>query len=187
MKTVLAATLALGIAAPAAAAPRPKTNTGAWTMSGVTDGAPSCALTFVGKADGGKVETSAACVQAFPRLRDATAWAIMGGGKTISLLNPARQRIYRFERTGDGAFATAANRAGDIFLLTKGPPAKALSARERMSGAWSVTGAGGKPRCAYVSKSNAAGTKGTLTLGAEPHLPEGLESSRMGRVDADGR
>lgn len=179
MKTVLAAALALCLAATAHAAPTPEAKklVGTWTLSGASEGGGSCSLKFnAEQAIGGwGLDVPAACARAFPRMKDAAAWTVYSGGH-IGVINPLRQRIYRFEKTGDGDYVTATNRDGEQFVLSKGPAAKELTPQQRMSGGWSVTGLGGKPRCAYTSKSNTAGTEGTLTAKPSPTCPSGWKS-----------
>lgn len=182
MKIVLATaiTLALGALGTSATAATPaevKKLAGAWTMAGASEGQGSCSLKFSAQpAIGGwGVDVPPACVKAFPRLKDAAAWTLYEDGQ-IGLINPLRNRIYRFEKTSDGDYITAPNRSGDQFVLSKGPAAKAMTPQERMSGGWSVTGVGGKPRCAYASKSNTAGTEGTLTAKPSPTCPANWKS-----------
>ncbi len=179
MKPALLAALILGLASPALAAPpsAAKTLAGDWTMAGASDGADSCTLTLSSKAarGGWGLNAPKACVRAFPRLKGAAAWTIYDD-KAIGVVDGNGARIYKFAKTKDGDYMTAPNRDGDQFVLSKGPPAKALTPKERMSGGWSVTGVGGKPRCAYASKSNAAGTKGELVAMPSPTCPRGWKA-----------
>ena len=178
MKSLLAAALCLALAAPAlalAAAPSAaKTLAGSWTMGG--DG-ESCTLKLTAKTTSGGWDLDApkACGKAFPRLKDAAAWTRYDD-KSIGILDPQGRRIYKFARSGDGDYITAANKNGDRFTLSKGPSAKELTPKERMSGGWSVTGQDGKPRCAFTSKSNVAGTKGTLAARPSPSCPRHWKS-----------
>lgn len=170
MKIPLAAALIAALATTAwAATPDTKKMAGSWTLSGASEGEGSCSLKLTSdKAAGGwSVDVPAACVKAFPRLKEAAAWTLYDGGD-IGLINTARNRIYKFGKVSGGDYMTAPNKDGVQLVLSKGAPAKELTPQQRMSGGWSVTGLGGKPRCAYTSKSNAAGTQGTLSAKPSP-------------------
>jgi hypothetical protein len=189
MKTAVTVALAIGLATPALAAtsPEAKKLAGAWTMSAASEGGGSCKLKLGSDAAAGGwgLAVPPACAKAFPRLKDAAAWTLYDG-KAIGILNPTRQRIYRFEKTGDGDYVTARNRDGDQFVLAKGPSAKELTPQQRMSGGWSVAGLGGKPRCAYTSKANKAGTEGTLVAKASPTCPANWKSVGWARWNQKG-
>jgi len=168
MKYLVAAALLLTCVNPALSAPGSDAtkNAGAWTMAGASEGQGACTLKFTAKeAIGGwALDVPAACVKAFTRMQEAAAWTLYDGGKAIGLINPLRQRIYRFEKTADGDYVTAPNKDGEQFVLSKGPPPKELSPQERMSGGWSLTALGGKPRCGFTSTSNQAVTQGALAM-----------------------
>ena len=158
-----------------------KTAAGSWSLSG---GSKACSVKLNDKK--ASIDVPAACLKAYPRLKDARSWKV-ADGPAIEILNPGRQRIYRFEKGSDGAFTTAANRDGDVFTLARGAAskdapdtadgskaakadaaklakAKAMTPKERMSGGWSLTAEDGGAACHFTSTSNTAGTEGKLSV-----------------------
>jgi hypothetical protein len=117
------------------------------------------------------VDPSSGCSREFPRLKTAAAWAVTDAGKAIEINDGQQRRIYRFEKADRSQFITAPNKDDRQFVLSRGEAATEPSHRESMSGAWSVTGENGKPRCAFTSKANKTGTEGTLTEKPSPGCP----------------
>jgi hypothetical protein len=64
----------------------------------------------------------------------------------------------------DDAYITAEDSHGLQLVLSKGGGDRELSAQQRMSGGWSITGIGGQPRCSFTSRAAASGKAGTLTI-----------------------
>jgi hypothetical protein len=228
MKTVLITALAASLAVPgvslaahrhqarhvAAKAParhrqpplEAKQLAGAWTMTGDARASASCSLKLSDKkvSGGWDLDLSSGCVKAYPRLKDAKAWTIYPDGPALGILNRSRQRIYRFEKTGDRAFVTAPNRDGDQFTLARGAAArddsdrerkvKAMTPKERMSGGWSLTAEGGASPCHFTSRSNTAGTEGKLTVKPGcarmfrlPYAAWTQKHNRLDLLDAKGK
>jgi hypothetical protein len=167
MKLLAAALLVVACGAPAVAASAdfdPRSLAGTWSLSGSHEGDAACTVKFTteGTIGGWVVKVPAACVRAFPKVREANAWTVYPDG-AIGFADSMRHSLVKFEPVPD-AYVSAEDARGVQLVLSKGGPAKPLSGGARMSGGWSVTGVGGEPRCSFTSKAAPSAKAGTLMM-----------------------
>ncbi len=203
MKHYMAAALVLVLVAPVLAEPSytpppaAVQHAGVYTLSGASEGQPSCPVKLnTGGAIGGwQVAIGKSCRKKF-HLQDAAAWTVYPDG-AIGFINPIRKVILKLEATSDGDYLSKPDARGFQAVLTHGDARKQkpLTPSQRMSGAWSLRGLGGTPRCAFTLTSDAAGGAGTLALkpGCAPQWAKKdwaswtLRKSRLTLADRKGK
>jgi len=164
---VLAAALP-GSASFAADAPLPwaKPLAGAWTLSGVTDGAPFCRLDLgtQGAIGGASIDISATCRRNFP-LEEVAAWTLRADA--IALIDPLRKTVLSFRRLPDGAYS-ATLPDGEQVALDKGAPQKPKSRQALLDGTFSLSGPDNRDACGFVVSARSAAAGRLEQAGACP-------------------
>lgn len=158
----LAAALAVAVGLPAAAHDAPKDYAGAWTLSGVSEGAEVCTLTFTSEpAIGGwGLQLADDCQGKFDLSEDIAAWTVYPDG-AIGFIDPLRHALLRFEPSGIGGYV-AQPAKGEPISLDRANTAPELTEQDRMTGTWTLTELGGTPTCTLVVTSATDGMTGTL-------------------------
>jgi hypothetical protein len=132
---------------------------GAWTLSGVTDGAPVCRLDLgtAGAIGGAAIAVSATCRRNFP-LEEVAAWTLRDNG--IALIDPLRKTVLSFRRLPDGAYsATLPN--GEGLALERGAPRKPKSRQALLDGTFTLSGPDNRAPCGFSVSARTA-TAGSL-------------------------
>ena len=156
-----ALTLLLGLPIQAAEPPLPWTKpfTGAWTLSGLTDGAPYCRLMLgdQGVIGGANLDVSATCRRNFP-LEDVAAWTLRD--RSIVLIDALRQAVLTFQPAADGSFrATLPGGVG--ISLDRGAPAAPKSRKDLLDGTFTLSGPNNAAPCGFAVEALSA-NDGTL-------------------------
>ncbi|MGA0600237.1 AprI/Inh family metalloprotease inhibitor [Caulobacter sp. KR2-114] len=137
---------------------------GLWRLSEV-GGKIGCTLTLTGAPapSGWEVKAPLACRGAFPPLKEVTAWMVDADG-AIALTDSEGRRIVAFPNS-TGAAAEAKAPDGKTWRLEAAGPARALTSRERMSGPFRLSGAGGASLCELTLRADIFGRAGWVTPG----------------------
>ena len=167
MRVILASLFAALAAGSAAAAEWPDTPAqlaGVWTIDGVTEGTSSCVFTMGAEEHlgGWTVNFPTRCKDAFA-MKDVIAWRVDPADGAIVFVGAQRQELIRFSRTADGAYvANPEGRPG--MVISRGDPAtrQPPSPQQAMTGAWKLSGLGGRPLCVFDLTSDEKGRNGKL-------------------------
>lgn len=160
----LGAVLLAALALPAVAREAPKDYAGKWTLSGVSEGDAACTLTLTSEqAIGGwAVDLPRDCVDKFAVAEDAAAWTLVPGG-AIAFIDPLRHVVLKFDPTAIGGYV--AHPAGaEPIALDRARVDVALTERQRMTGAWTLTALGGAPTCRLKLTATTNGLKGGIQM-----------------------
>lgn len=155
-----AAIAAAGI--PASPPDSPRGAVGDWRLSDVS-GKLACTLTLSGERgrSGFVVRAPLACRRGFPLLKDLAAWSLDPQG-AIVFSDPAQRRIAVFSPQ-PGAPFEAKITEGKVWRLEPSRATRLQSPRERMTGAFRLSGPGGAVLCDLQLTANLFGTAGAVT------------------------
>lgn len=159
----LGAALMAALALPALAHEIPKDYAGAWTLSGVSEGADSCAVTLTdeGAIGGWGVTLADDCAGKFDLSEDIAAWTVYPNG-AIGFIDPLRHVLLKFEPSELGGYVAQPARGEPLSLDRAAAGNDELTEQQRMGGTWALTSLGGTPTCALALTSRADGMGGTL-------------------------
>lgn len=137
---------------------------GAWTLSGVTDGAPYCQLTLGGEGviGGASIEVSATCRRNFP-LEDVAGWSLRGD--QLVLIDGLRKAQLSFSPAGSGSY-TAKLPNGEVVSLERGRPPAPKSPKALLDGTFTLSGPDNAAACGF-SVTAASGVAGKLEQAGE--------------------
>lgn len=164
---LLAATLVLAAAATPTLAGDPapawaKPYLGTWTLSGASEGGAVCGFDVLptGAVGGVGVRMWASCRQNLP-VEDVAAFTVADNGKELRLIDPLRKTVIAFRKTGDGDWMATEEVDNEGLVLMKGDPGFGdVSAKDRRTGTFLVSGPNGAHSCGYEMSSNASGSAG---------------------------
>jgi hypothetical protein len=166
---LLAAAVTAPMPAPVAARVEPgqasaRATVGPWRLSEV-GGKIGCTLTLTGApaTAGWEVKAPLACRGAFPPLKEVTAWTLDAEG-ALALTDSEGRRIVAFATGASGPLEAKAP-DGKTWRLELAGPARALTSRERMSGPFRLSGAGGTTLCEMTLRADIFGRDGWVTPG----------------------
>ncbi len=127
---------------------------GVWTLAGVTEGAPYCALTFgtEGVVGGASIDVSATCRRNFP-MEEVAAWTLRGD--TIALIDPLRQTVIAFVHQQDGSYSATIS-DGETVTLDKGAPDAPASRKELLDGSFALSGPNNTSPCGFSVSARTA-------------------------------
>jgi hypothetical protein len=185
---LIALVLFAGVADAQAPAPSEaaKGMAGAWEISNAARD-KTCPVTFkLDAATGGfKLELDAACVTAFPQLRDVVVWA-MGPNDAVRLFDSkgtimldfmeVEAHMYEAERKGEGLF----------FMRTQAAIQAATITADQLFGEWTLLKEFEKPLCKLTLSNAAAGGENnyklTVKAGCDASIADvGLTTWRLDR------
>lgn len=160
---------ATGISAASAAEPTlawTRSYAGAWTLSGVTEGAPYCELSLgaEGAIGGASIKVSATCRRNFP-LEKVAAWTLRGDD--VVLIDSLRKAVLAFSRT-DGGFYAARLPSGEVVSLERGGPNRPKSRKELLDGTFTLSGPNNAAPCGFSVSAESANTGDLEQVGACP-------------------
>lgn len=165
MKPLAVLALAMLLASPALAQEGPARLRGSYILSGVSEGTDVCKvrLTSQPAIGGWSLDVGKDCYAKFGLSRDIAAWNLYPDG-AVGFIDPLRKPLLKFVPSEIGGYV--AERPGEeaLSLARDAGASKPLSAQQRMSGGWSLTGLGGQPACGFTSKATASGKAGTLKM-----------------------
>lgn len=161
----LAALVAFTITLPANAAPlkAPGDYAGAWTISGLSEGADVCTINLgdEGAIGGWTLDVPMDCVDKFGLSGDIAAWTVYPDG-AIGFIDPLRKLKLKFEPSEIGGYVATPNEGPGLSLDRFVPGGdKELSEQERMGGRWALMSMG-DTLCAWNSTPSQDGMKGGL-------------------------
>lgn len=167
----LLAALFAALALPAAALEAPKDYAGKWTLSGISEGDAACTLILTAKPviGGWGVDAPKDCIDRFAAIEDVAAWTVSPGG-VIAFIDPLRKVVLKFEPTAVGGYL-AHPAGGEAIALDRARVDIALTERERMAGAWTLTTLGGAPTCRLKLTATTNGLSGGLRRAAPCQAP----------------
>ncbi len=137
---------------------------GAWRLSEV-GGKVACTLSLTGvpASAGWEIKAPLACRGAFPPLRQVAAWSLDAEG-ALALTDAEGRRIVTFPAGPAGPMEAKAP-DGKTWRLEAVGPSRTLTSRERMSGQFRLSGAGGTSLCDLDLKADIFGRAGWVTSG----------------------
>lgn len=158
---------------------------GLWRLSEV-GGKIGCTLTLTGAPapSGWEVKAPLACRGAFPPLKEVTAWMVDADG-ALALTDSVGRRIVAFPNTA-GPSAEAKAPDGKTWRLEAAGPSRTLTSRERMSGPFRISAAGGAGLCDLTLRADIFGRAGWITP-APPCAPAWTAKGLSIWVLKDGR
>ena len=163
VKSFILAAAVAAAAAPAAIPDKPHAAAGEWRLSDVA-GKIACTLVLSEErvSAGLAVRAPLACRRGFPALKDLAAWSLDAQG-AIVFSDPGQQRLAVFTPQ-PGAPYEAKSPGGKTWRLERTKHASQFqSARERMSGAFRLSSAGGAVLCELTLTANLLGNAGSVT------------------------
>jgi hypothetical protein len=158
---ILAAAIALGGAQTAETPSAPRPAAGPWRLT-QAGGKVGCTviLTDHAAAAGEDVKFPAVCRRAFPALKDLASWSLDGQG-AILLGDAKGQKIAVLAGAAGGRYE-ARLADGMILRLEPSPAAASPAPLAGMTGAFTLTGAGGMVLCDLKLRANMFGESGRI-------------------------
>ncbi len=158
---------AVSAAAPGHADPAPagaRATVGPWRLSEV-GGKVACTLSLTGAPapSGWEVKAPLACRGAFPPLREVSSWSMDADG-ALALTDNEGRRIVAFPAAASGPMEAKAP-DGKTWRLEAAGPGRLLTSREKMSGPFRLSGAGGTSLCDLDMKADIFGRAGWVVPG----------------------
>jgi hypothetical protein len=161
---ILAAALVAVTASPGDLDPQSRAALGQWRLTDV-GGKIACTLVLTSDASPGgrSVKAPFACRRAFPPLKDLSAWTLdPQSGLVFSTAEGAR--IVVFAPASGGTYEAKTSDGKSLRLEPSREP-RQLSARQRMTGPFKLTGANGATLCDLSLTANLFGNAGSVVAG----------------------
>lgn len=164
VKSLVIAAAIAAATGPVASPDAPRTSAGEWRLSDA-GGKIACTLTLSDEhgVAGNVVKVPLACRRAFPPLKDLAAW-VMDPQGAIVFSDPTQNKIATFTPQ-PGAPYEAKTPEGKTWRLEPSHAPHLLSARERMTGAFRLSGPGGAVLCDLTLTANLFGNGGSVSHG----------------------
>jgi len=120
---------------------------GVWTLAGVNEGSPYCAVRLgtEGVIGGASIEISATCLRNFP-LEEVAAWTLRSDG-TLVFIDALRQAVLSFSPLGE--FFITTFETGESLSLDRGQPAAPTSRATLFDGTFTLSGPNNAQACGF--------------------------------------
>ena len=133
---------------------------GEWTLAGVNDGDPYCAVRLgdEGVIGGADIELSATCLRNYP-LDEVAGWTLRDGD--IVLIDALRQAVLAFAAFDDDIYGAAIDEFRRV-ALSRGAPDVPGAMDELLSGSFTLSGPDNSEPCGFMLEAQSA-TEGSIS------------------------